>query len=127
MSDVLKKRATRAKKEVLEAKEEEVKKIPTTAIKKREAKAEAKADAIAQAKSTGSGSIEVMLAQTYDPERDDPSGWLMSEKMDGVRCYWNGSTMYTRTGKLFFPPKSWKEQLPSIALDGELWSGRDDF
>lgn len=68
-----------------------------------------------------------MLAQNYNPDRDDPSGWLMSEKMDGVRCYWNGSTMYTRTGKIFYPPESWKNQLPKIAIDGELWSGRDDF
>ena len=46
----------------------------------------------------GSGSISVMLAQTYDETRDDPSGWLMSEKLDGVRCYWDGSVMYTRNG-----------------------------
>lgn len=68
-----------------------------------------------------------MLAQTYDPDRDDPSGWLMSEKMDGVRCYWNGQAMYTRTGKILHAPKSWKDQLPNMALDGELWSGRDNF
>lgn len=68
-----------------------------------------------------------MLAQTYDPERDDPSGWLMSEKMDGIRCYWSGTKLYTRTGKDIFAPKEWRDQLPKIALDGELWSGRDDF
>ena len=39
-----------------------------------------------------------MLAQTYDPDRDDPTGWLMSEKLNGVRCYWDGSTLYTRNG-----------------------------
>ena len=55
-------------------------------------------------KLVGSGAIPVMLAHNFDPDRDDPSGWLMSEKMDGVRCYWNGSTMFTRTGKLFYPP-----------------------
>jgi hypothetical protein len=75
----------------------------------------------------GSGSIEVMLAQTYDPDRDDPSGWLMSEKMDGVRCYWSGSCLYTRTGKIIYAPNEWKACLPKMALDGELWSGRDDF
>jgi len=52
----------------------------------------------------------------------------MSEKLDGVRCYWNGSAMYTRNGKLFYPPKFFTNELPrNIALDGELWSGRDDF
>ena len=51
----------------------------------------------------------------------------MSEKLDGVRCYWNGSTMYTRNGNPFFAPKWWKDKLPKIALDGELWTNRDDF
>jgi DNA ligase 1 len=57
----------------------------------------------------GSGKIDVMLAQTYDAERDDPSGWLMSEKLDGVRCYWNGSNLYTRNGNKIFAPKEWKD------------------
>ena len=51
----------------------------------------------------------------------------MSEKLDGVRCYWDGSTMFTRNGNQIFAPKEWVKNLPSIALDGELWSGRDDF
>ena len=68
-----------------------------------------------------------MLAQSYDPEKHDPSGWLMSEKLDGVRCYWNGSKMYTRTGKPFFAPKWWKKSLPNMAIDGELFTKRDDF
>lgn len=97
--------------------------------KKREIKAESKTktDDGSNKTASGSGAIEVMLAQTYDPTRDDPSGWLMSEKMDGVRCYWSGTCLYTRTGKLIFAPKEWKDQLPKLALDGELWSGRDDF
>lgn len=117
MTTVLKKRAS-ADKSVTAA---------TAPEKKRNAKAEAKADESDGPKTTGSGSISVMLAEKYDPEKHDPSGWLMSEKMDGVRCYWNGTTMYTRTGKILFAPESWKSQLPKIALDGELWSGRDDF
>ncbi len=39
----------------------------------------------------GGKCIDVMLAQTYSPELcEDPTGWLMSEKLDGVRCFWNG-------------------------------------
>jgi len=78
-------------------------------------------------KITGSGCISVMLAQNFDPDRDDPKGWLMSEKLDGVRCYWNGKTMYTRNGNPFYAPKWWVAKLPEIALDGELWTERDDF
>jgi DNA ligase-1 len=52
----------------------------------------------------------------------------MSEKLDGVRCFWNGRNMYTRNGNLFYPPDWWKDLLPKVlALDGELWTERDDF
>lgn len=68
-----------------------------------------------------------MLAQTYDPDQHDPVGWWMSEKLDGVRCYWNGKTMYTRNGNKIFAPKEWTDNLPDVAIDGELWSSRDSF
>ena len=84
-------------------------------------------DEAAGIKASGSGCISVMLAHNYDPEKHDPTGWLMSEKLDGVRCYWNGTNMYTRNGNPFYPPDSFKASLPKMALDGELWSGRDDF
>lgn len=60
-----------------------------------------------ESKIAGSGCISVMLAMNYDPDRDDPKGWYMSEKLDGVRCYWNGKTMYTRNGNPFYAPKWW--------------------
>ena len=68
-----------------------------------------------------------MLAHNFDPDKHNPKGWLMSEKLDGVRCYWNGTTMHTRNGNPFFAPDWWKKKLPKIALDGELWTNRDDF
>jgi len=69
-----------------------------------------------------------MLAHVYDPEKNDPTGWLMSEKLDGVRCYYDGvGKLYTRTGNPFYVPDWWKKNLPKIAMDGELWTGRDDF
>lgn len=79
----------------------------------------------------GQGSIPLMLANKFEVGDDDfqaVKGWLMSEKLDGVRCYWNGRTMYTRNGNKFYPPESFLNQLPrDIALDGELWSKRGDF
>ena len=60
-----------------------------------------------EGKISGTGCINVMLAQNFDPDRDDPKGWWMSEKLDGVRCYWNGKTMYTRNGNPFYAPKWW--------------------
>jgi len=36
--------------------------------------------------------------------------------------------MYTRNGNLFYPPDWFKNLLPKdLALDGELWTKRDDF
>ena len=68
-----------------------------------------------------------MLADVYDPEKTDPTGWFMSEKLDGVRCYWDGKNFYSRNGNLFYPPSYFKENMPTIPLDGELWTTRDDF
>jgi len=49
-----------------------------------------------------------MLAHNYNPEEHDPTGWLMSEKLDGVRCYWDGDgSLFTRNGNPFTPPDSW--------------------
>ena len=106
MSRVLRKRTITVNSD--EDKDGAVKVKNEAAKKKREAKAQFKTEDDAE-KVTGKNSIKVMLAQSYDPDRDDPSGWLMSEKMDGVRCYWNGSTMFTRNGVKFVPPKFWVE------------------
>ncbi len=84
-------------------------------------------DEAAGIKASGSGCISVMLAHNYDPDKHDPTGWLMSEKLDGVRCYWNGTNMYTRNGNPFYAPDDFKAKLPKMALDGELWTNRDDF
>lgn len=55
------------------------------------------------------------------------SGWVMSEKLDGIRGYWDGSALYTKSGKRLYPPQRFTENFPPFALDGELWSTRQDF
>lgn len=55
------------------------------------------------------------------------SGWLMSEKLDGIRAYWDGKNLLTRQGKIFHPPASFIKNFPLFELDGELWSKRGDF
>ncbi len=55
------------------------------------------------------------------------SGWVMSEKLDGIRGYWNGAALYTKSGKRLYPPKKFTENFPPFALDGELWNRRQDF
>mmetsp|Transcript_11446 Transcript_11446/g.9855 ORF Transcript_11446/g.9855 Transcript_11446/m.9855 type:complete len:80 (+) Transcript_11446:1247-1486(+) len=70
-----------------------------------------------------------MLAHKFEDKgkNTDPTGWYMSEKLDGVRCFWNGSQMYSRNGNRFFPPKWFTKGFPDSPLDGELWTVRDNF
>lgn len=52
----------------------------------------------------------------------------MSEKMDGVRAYWNGAKLVSRHGKDIQCPRWFAEGLPAgVKLDGELWMGRGTF
>lgn len=69
----------------------------------------------------------VMLAQTYNPDKHDVTGWLASEKLDGVRAYWNGEQLVSRTGIAFTAPKFFTKGFPRYALDGELYLGRGRF
>lgn len=73
-----------------------------------------------------SGCIKVLLAETYQ-EGLDPTGWIMSEKLDGVRCFWTGSLMYSRNGNRFYFPKFFTKNWPNSQLDGELFIGRGKF
>lgn len=67
-----------------------------------------------------------MLAQTYDGQ--NINGWLLSEKLDGVRAVWTGSELISRNGNRFFAPEWFTRQLPAgVALDGELFIGRGKF
>ena len=45
----------------------------------------------------------------------------MSEKFDGVRCFWDGKKLFSGRGNLIKSPKWFTDSLPEIALDGELW------
>ncbi|MDA3806497.1 MAG: DNA ligase [Thiomicrorhabdus sp.] len=54
-------------------------------------------------------------------------GWLMSEKLDGVRAYWNGKQLMSRNGNPFAVPDWFTENFPPFELDGELWLGRHQF
>ncbi|KAG9084988.1 hypothetical protein FRC07_013489 [Ceratobasidium sp. 392] len=58
----------------------------------------------------------------------DPTGWWMSEKLDGVRVYYDGKKMWSRLGNAFTPPKEFLDRLPKdVTLDGELFGGRGKF
>jgi DNA ligase 1 len=62
------------------------------------------------------------------PSGIDPAGWLVSEKLDGVRALWDGRALSFRSGLPIAAPAWFVQQLPAgIALDGELWLGRGRF
>jgi DNA ligase-1 len=49
-------------------------------------------------------------------------GSFMSEKFDGWRCFWNGSTFWTRGEKQFVFPQDFHDCMPQgVALDGEIF------
>ncbi len=68
----------------------------------------------------------LVLAQEA-PEDVDPEGFLVSEKLDGVRAFWDGSRLRFRSGLPVPAPAWFTRSLPAVALDGELWMGRGRF
>ena len=66
------------------------------------------------------------LANTYREGIDLDQYWV-SEKLDGVRAYWDGETLASRSGNRFSPPAWFTEGFPRVPLDGELWMGRGTF
>jgi DNA ligase-1 len=51
----------------------------------------------------------------------------MSEKLDGIRAYWDGEGFVSRLGNRFAAPAWFVEHLPANTLDGELFAGRKLF
>jgi len=70
----------------------------------------------------------IALAQSWDGKQD-PTGWLMSEKLDGMRAVWDGQgDLWSRAGHKVFAPDFFKKDLPrGMILDGELFLGRGKF
>lgn len=76
---------------------------------------------------TDASGPEVLLAKPW-PVDLDPTGYWMSEKLDGVRAYWDGSKFWSRLGGTFDAPEWFTRGLPPDAhLDGELFGGRGRF
>ena len=97
----------------------------------------------------------LMLAQTYNPKKHGCAGWMLSEKIDGLRCFYDGgisrgtpaaripwantekharykteqiaSGLWTRYGQPIQAPDWFLDALPPVMLDGELYSGRGNF
>jgi DNA ligase-1 len=96
----------------------------------------------------------LMLAHTY-VHGAPIGGWYASEKLDGMRAFWDGGItrgkpcseipfantakdarlvikpkatgLWSRYGKVIHAPNWWLDSLPQIPLDGELYGGRNGF
>lgn len=77
-------------------------------------------------RSTGTLSFQVALADKWTSEID-PTGWHLSEKFDGVRAYWDGNRLLSRTGKLLYAPDWFLKCFSPFSIDGELFGGRQQF
>ncbi len=68
----------------------------------------------------------LLLAQAASDDID-PAPYLISEKFDGVRAYWDGKVLRFRSGNIVNAPVWFIAKLPLQSLDGELWLGRGRF
>lgn len=82
--------------------------------------------AVALSAGPSQAALPLLLAHEADP-RIDPAGWLVSEKLDGVRALWDGQRLRFRSGRPVPAPAWFLARLPHSPLDGELWLGRGRF
>lgn len=77
------------------------------------------------------GMIAVMLLNQYKNMDVSSSrfllDWLMSEKLDGVRCIWTGKKLITRNGTVLSPPAFFLRAFPNSCLDGELYAAKRGY
>lgn len=82
----------------------------------------------AQAAESATGAAEpaLLLANVYREDLDVSRYWV-SEKLDGVRAYWDGRRLRFRSGQPVRVPAWFTVGFPDQALDGELWIDRRRF
>ncbi len=82
--------------------------------------------------------VDFMLAKEYTKDMKTPKalkdnvppiGWLLSEKFDGYRARWipEKRIFLSRNQKEFIAPEWFKDAMPNVDLDGELFAGREFF
>ncbi len=79
----------------------------------------------ASAKNTAAAP-KLLLAHPWD-NTTDLTDWWMSEKLDGVRAWWDGRQFLSRQGNVYHAPAWFTAGLPGVPLDGELWLARKAF
>ncbi len=89
------------------------------------ASAEHKTNAVGD-KNTVQAKPKLQLARNFHQNINIKNYWV-SEKLDGIRGFWNGQQLLTRNGNILSPPHWFTKSWPNTAMDGELWSARGKF
>jgi DNA ligase-1 len=59
-----------------------------------------------------------------DWDGQDITGFIVTEKFNGCRAYWDGENLWSRGGLKINIPDSWRAILPhGVSLDGEIYDG----
>ena len=66
------------------------------------------------------------LANPYQGNETLTDYWV-SEKYDGIRGYWDGHQLVSRSGKALNPPSWFVQGWPNSPFEGELWAGLGQF
>ena len=74
-----------------------------------------------------SNALDIQKPKIYEKNKQNIQNWHMSEKLDGIRAYWNGKELLSKNGNKIYAPLWFIKDFPSFELDGELWTKRDDF
>jgi DNA ligase 1 len=97
-----------------------------TPTRAKSSKASSSSSSASGADDDGGTAPPILLAHKWETDHD-PAGWWMSEKLDGIRAYWDGEAFVSRLGNKFHAPDWFIADLPADTLDGELWVGRKMF
>ena len=71
-------------------------------------------------------SPQIQLANIYH-KGINLNQYLVSEKLDGIRAYWNGKELISKQGNIINAPKWFVKNFPKEDLEGELWIDRGKF
>ncbi|WP_286263272.1 DNA ligase [Thalassotalea atypica] len=70
--------------------------------------------------------LPIQLATPYKESAKIEEHYI-SEKLDGIRGYWTGKQLLTRSGKVISAPDFFTKNWPMMPMEGELWSARGEF
>lgn len=69
----------------------------------------------------------IQQAKSYQQQEINIEEYWISEKLDGVRGYWTGTTILTKKGYDLSPPDWFVKHWPAQKMDGELWIAREQY